>query len=357
MDMQDTAVTGNQAGDGAVNAAAAGDGGGIHVDGTAGSDVNVGNSTIAENSAGSAVSDESPDGRGGGIMQADTGPSVFLSTSTVAGNSVPAGSAGAGLHSVATFTLLSTVIAGNQAGTVSANCFGSFLNENFTLVFGDGSCPGTVGDPKLGPLANNGGPTETMGLNAGSAALNKIPQGSAETCPPTDQRGVGRPVGGACDIGAFEGVLPAAPGPGGPAGPARKAAFGKSTLIRLSLRARTIKSKGPVAVVIANGNPFRVTGKLSAMTTKPVASAAAKRKRKAKRISLKAKAFTVAGSSKKTVKLKLPAKLRRLLKRKGKLSLQVKAVVTDPSGNRRTVSRVVKLKLKKPKRKTPKRKK
>ena len=106
-----------------------------------------------------------------------------------------------------------------------------------------------------------------------------------------------------------------------------------------------------MAVVIANGNTFKVTGTLSAATTKPVASAAAKKRKKAKRISLKAKRFTVAGKSRKTVKLKLPAKLRRLLKRTGRLSLRVKVVVTDPSGNRRTVSRVVKLKLKKPKRK------
>ena len=158
-------------------------------------------------------------------MQADTGPSVALATSTVAGNSVPAGSAGGGLFAAGSIRLLSTIIAGNRAGTASLNCSGAFVNEGTFNLASDGSCHPdiTVGDAKLGPLANNGGPTETMGLNAGSAALNKIPQGSGEACPMADQRGVGRPVGGACDIGAFEGVLPTG-GPGpvalrGPVGP------------------------------------------------------------------------------------------------------------------------------------------
>lgn len=73
---------------------------------------------------------------------------------------------------------------------------------------GDGSCglsgPGDLQntDPLLGPLSGNGGPTETHALLAGSPAIDA---GSA-ACPPpaTDQRGIIRPQGGACDIGAFE---------------------------------------------------------------------------------------------------------------------------------------------------------
>ncbi|MEA2424978.1 MAG: hypothetical protein QOH13_1388, partial [Thermoleophilaceae bacterium] len=69
---------------------------------------------------------------------------------------------------------------------------------------------GINGDPALGPLQANGGPTLTMALGGGSAALDQIPHGTAN-CPYSDQRGVTRPypAGGLCDIGAFEaGALP-----------------------------------------------------------------------------------------------------------------------------------------------------
>jgi hypothetical protein len=61
-----------------------------------------------------------------------------------------------------------------------------------------------VADPKLGPLQDNGGPTDTFALLAGSAAVDAA---TAPGCLAVDQRGVPRPVGGACDAGAFEGVV------------------------------------------------------------------------------------------------------------------------------------------------------
>ena len=56
-------------------------------------------------------------------------------------------------------------------------------------------------NPLLGPLADNGGPTRTHALLAGSPAID-----TAAGCPPpaADQRGVARPRGTACDIGAYE---------------------------------------------------------------------------------------------------------------------------------------------------------
>src|SRR5262249_44043164 len=56
-----------------------------------------------------------------------------------------------------------------------------------------------TGDPKLGPLADNGGPTQTMALLPGSPALNAAGPALA---PATDQRGFAR--GAAPDIGAYE---------------------------------------------------------------------------------------------------------------------------------------------------------
>jgi len=62
-----------------------------------------------------------------------------------------------------------------------------------------GSLNGT--EPLLGPLADNGGPTLTMALLAGSPAIDA---GDSAAAPPTDQRGVPRPFGAAADIGAYE---------------------------------------------------------------------------------------------------------------------------------------------------------
>jgi predicted outer membrane repeat protein len=56
-------------------------------------------------------------------------------------------------------------------------------------------------DPLLESLGNNGGPTQTRALQAGSPAIDAA---RSEVCPAIDQRGVARPQGGGCDIGAFE---------------------------------------------------------------------------------------------------------------------------------------------------------
>ncbi|MGB8212716.1 MAG: choice-of-anchor Q domain-containing protein, partial [Anaerolineales bacterium] len=69
-------------------------------------------------------------------------------------------------------------------------------------LIGDASCsPALSGDPKLGPLADNSGPTWTMALLPGSPAIDV---GNDATCLATDQRGITRPQGVHCDIGAFE---------------------------------------------------------------------------------------------------------------------------------------------------------
>ena len=66
----------------------------------------------------------------------------------------------------------------------------------------DNTCsPDVSGDPVLLALTDNGGPTETMALGTGSPAIDA---GDNGTCESTDQRGVTRPQGAHCDIGAFE---------------------------------------------------------------------------------------------------------------------------------------------------------
>ena len=97
---------------------------------------------------------------------------------------------------------LNTLLAGNMP----SNCSGTITDAGHNLS-SDGSCNFTgVGslnntNPLLGALADNDGPTLTMALLPGSPAIDA---GNNASAPPTDQRGVLRPVGANCDIGAYE---------------------------------------------------------------------------------------------------------------------------------------------------------
>jgi hypothetical protein len=104
---------------------------------------------------------------------APTGPDVFNTGELSAGFSLIGDGSGSGL----------TNTDGNQVGNVPPN-----------------SSPI---DPRIGPLADNGGPTRTHALLLGSPAIDAA---STPDCPTTDQRGVLRPQGAACDIGSYERV-------------------------------------------------------------------------------------------------------------------------------------------------------
>jgi hypothetical protein len=124
---------------------------------------------------------------------------------------------------------------------------------------------------------------------------------------------------------------------GGGAAPRR--AFGRRTLVTLSLAVGRIPAKGPVAVRVSNANGFQVTGKLSGRaTSKPSRS-------RTLRIKLGARSFRIAARADKTVTLRLPKAARRLLRRERTLSLRLTAHVTDPAGHTRTVSKTVQPKL------------
>jgi hypothetical protein len=80
-----------------------------------------------------------------------------------------------------------------------------------------------AGDPKLGPLANNGGPTQTRLPQTGSPLIDAIPTGSCQADGASgitaDQRGVSRPQGPGCDIGAVEVEVAGPAAPVAPAAP------------------------------------------------------------------------------------------------------------------------------------------
>jgi hypothetical protein len=112
-------------------------------------------------------------------------------------------------------TLENTIVAGNTAGSAPSNCAvaGGPIASMGHDIESSNSCGFTAAgdhvntDPVLGPLRNNGGPTPTQALSAGSPAIDA---GDTARCASTDQRGVARPQGPACDIGAFELASPAA---------------------------------------------------------------------------------------------------------------------------------------------------
>jgi CSLREA domain-containing protein len=155
------------------------------------------NSTISGNSASA----------GGGILiDASTVNLVF---STVTNNSAPTG-AGVRLGALApTLNSKNSIVGGNTGGANCSNAGGT-INVSGANLANDGSCTGFANTPSLnlGPLANNGGPTQTHALLAGSSAINAVPSGQCtdlSSNPVTqDQRGVVRPQLTLCDVGAFE---------------------------------------------------------------------------------------------------------------------------------------------------------
>ncbi|MEX2247862.1 MAG: choice-of-anchor Q domain-containing protein [Dehalococcoidia bacterium] len=203
MTIVDTTISGNTA---------TTDGGGIHASST----LEIINSTVSGNDA----------GRHGGGIHGAAFPQARLINVTVADNSADSDANGTGdgggIFQFSNLTQLkNSIVAGNtDTGGEAPDCavqFGSLSSEGYNLVGdmtgcemdGETSLDVTGQPPMLGPLADNGGDTFTHALLAGSPAIDAATNGG---CPPADQRGVTRPQGAACDIGAFEleGVAPPA---------------------------------------------------------------------------------------------------------------------------------------------------
>jgi CSLREA domain-containing protein len=188
-------------------------GGGIH---------NVGGLDLTD----ATLTDNTARQAGGGIQNEATSPALKgalrINGVTIAGNRAGAeGGGGIANKKPATTTLANTIVAGNaSSGGGAPDCRGTLLSAGYNLILDTTGCKvrGTqtgnvIGKaPQLAPLANNGGPTQTMALLAGSPAIdagNPAKPGSGNgACEVSDQRGTPRGVTGAgqpvCDIGAFE---------------------------------------------------------------------------------------------------------------------------------------------------------
>ena len=165
------------------------------------------------------MSGNSADAFGGAIINVGT---LTMLSSTLSGNSA---SSGGGIFNgdsgpiVGSASIAASIVAGNAGGDCSG--VGAAVSNGYNLVgadcsfaaAGDETVDDTMSAIGIGPLANNGGPTRTMALfpdqpgggrdpgrdRLGGRHHRPVPDpGSA------DQRGVARPQGSSCDVGAFE---------------------------------------------------------------------------------------------------------------------------------------------------------
>jgi hypothetical protein len=194
---------GGQGGDGENGGSAWG--GGLYLWG-AGTAATLTNDTFSGNTAQGGQSGLGGNGGwafGGGLYVPGTsgfqGSTATLTNDTFSGNTAHGGqggnsssSYGGGIYASGTLSLNNSIVAANGSGGDVSGVF----TGGYNLI---------GGDPKLGPLQNNGGPTQTMALLPGSPAINA---GSVALIPAgitTDQRGPGFPRVSdyGVDIGAF----------------------------------------------------------------------------------------------------------------------------------------------------------
>jgi hypothetical protein len=175
----------------------------------------------------STLDNNDASGNAGAVRARDA--DVFLFHSTVSGNQAFGNGGRSAVKANGTCPTQiytgNSIIAGNTAGGgTSPDCLdengsGNVTDQGHNIV-GDAIGCGLTGatgdqlgssgspiDPQLGPLANNGGPTETMALQATSPATGKADPSS---CGTTDQRGfsIAHDGDAGCDVGAYELLQP-----------------------------------------------------------------------------------------------------------------------------------------------------
>ncbi|PNW58746.1 UNVERIFIED_CONTAM: hypothetical protein BEN50_05950 [Euhalothece sp. KZN 001] len=174
-------------------------GGGIYNNGTS----TITNSTLSDNSA----------NFGGGVSVSNNGTST-INNSTLSGNS--AAESGGGIDNAGTANITNSIVANSVGDDLSRN--GGTINASYSLIENnadqingtdDNNITGQ--DPNLDPagLQDNGGPTQTIALLAGSPAIDAGDNDLIPAGVDFEQRGTGfaRIVNGTVDIGAFESPL------------------------------------------------------------------------------------------------------------------------------------------------------
>jgi hypothetical protein len=220
-------VANNEAGGYGCQFGGGGFGAGIGSSGT----LTVADSTISGNFAWSIGCGDNSAANGGAIYMF-SGGKLNLVNSTVTQNKVDSdgwASGTGGIKTTSTTTITNSTIVGSAQGieihgpltlrnSIIQGLNGTISSSGYNLIIysagGSGYVPSDIlnVDPMLGPLQNNGGPTQTMALLPGSPAIDS---GTNQGAPEWDQRGPGFPriVNGTIDRGAFEAQATGAPAP------------------------------------------------------------------------------------------------------------------------------------------------
>ena len=343
-----------------------------------GNNVDIESSTISGNAVAGgssplgAMNPGPPGAATGGGIQVFPG-SVTIDASTLAGNTSSGGlgsggASGGGNIDVSGGTLYledSIVSAGTVAPGPSSsggNCRtengGTITDQTHNL---EDTTPSQCGlssanhdvigaDPLLGPLADNGGPTQTRALGAGSPAI-----GVGECFASTDQRGQPRPSGGPCDIGAYEtqpgggtpgggtpgGGTPGGGTPGGgtPGGGTPGGGTPAPGSPKLPGQQPVASADGSVKVIVACAGAGACTGTLQLTVTKLGGAYSARSGHRAGRqvVAIGSARFRIAAGHSAAVSVRLSSLGRRLLRARphglavtGRISI---------SGSKATVSR------------------
>jgi CSLREA domain-containing protein len=294
-------------------------------------------STVTGNTIGTGAPSDPPAYSAGILSEGQT----TILDSTVAGNSSGAnGIAGnllafSGGGVTGAIRIRNSIVSGGRSSIGVDNCAGPVqsLGNN---IEGDGdTCqlkaagdkPSTA--PLLGALADNGGPTDTLAILAGSPAIN-----TGASCGATDQRGVARPAQGACDVGAYESafatpvtIVPTpTPAPAAPVD--RTAPLISITGVRTSMTLKQFE-----AGVNLNAKPTEI----AKMTFDLIATTRSATVSSAFNLTLATKAFGF-GSLVRSVKLK-PSKL--LIGKTRRFKVHVRVSATDRSGNQRVITKTI----------------
>lgn len=143
-------------------------------------------------------------GSGGAILFDFGGQPGNIINSTFSGNSTTF------LNANHNQTLINTILANSLSGV---HCSAPGMIDGGNNIDDGATCGWSTSfgsmsntNPHLGPLANNGGPTQSMALLIGSPAIDGVIYNAPNSCPSADQRGITRPKGLRCDIGAYEGI-------------------------------------------------------------------------------------------------------------------------------------------------------
>jgi hypothetical protein len=185
---------------------------------------------------------------------------------TATGHFIGLLSFGGGINANGSGTVENTIVAGNAAS--NGPDIDGVLTTAFADLVGDGSdsdqtngvngnqvgTPVSPIDPLLGPLQNNGGPTQTMMPLANSTAINEGSNAFVQSA--VDQRGDLRVVGHAVDIGAVEvqQFRRIAVGPGAAMAPEVKEYDPVNGILKLDFMAYESTFKGGVRVAVADMN-------------------------------------------------------------------------------------------------------